>query len=61
MIKPLAKCAYCHGKLGMLISRHWGLKFCSRVHKEAYLAEHEQRRDHIKRWLGYLGKVARSN
>jgi hypothetical protein len=49
------RCAYCHGKLGMLVAHHWGLQFCSRQHKEAFLREQHEWRDHLRRWLSYLG------
>jgi hypothetical protein len=53
---PLLRCAYCHGKLGLLVSHHWGLRFCSRRHKEEYLRAQQEHRDHHHRWLGYLSK-----
>jgi hypothetical protein len=54
--KSPPKCAYCHGKLGLLVSHHWALRFCSRRHKEEYLRAQQQQRDHHHRWLGYLSK-----
>jgi hypothetical protein len=48
------RCAFCHGKLGLLVAHYWGLRFCSRHHKEAYLKEQREHRDHYRRWLGYL-------
>ena len=37
MKKTPPRCAYCQGRLGLLVSRHWDLRFCSRYHKELYL------------------------
>jgi len=54
MAKLPPRCAYCHGKLSLLVSRHWHLRFCSRIHKEAYLRAEQDRLDHHRRWLGYL-------
>jgi hypothetical protein len=54
MAKLPLRCAYCHGKLGLLVARHWHLRFCSRGHKDAYLKREQDRLDHQKRWLGYL-------
>ena len=55
--KSPRKCAYCHGTLSLLVSRHWSLRFCSRHHRDAYVKQELERRDHLKRWLGYLGRV----
>ena len=57
--KLLRRCAYCQGKLGLLVSHHWGLRFCSRQHKEAYLKEQWEHRNRHQRWIGYLTKTPR--
>jgi hypothetical protein len=54
MVKLPHRYAYCQGKLGLLVSRHWHLRFCSRLHKEAHLRLEQERLDDHKRWLGYL-------
>ena len=43
----------------MLVAHHWGLQFCSRQHKEAFLKEQPERRDHLRRWLSYLEAVSK--
>ena len=30
------KCDYCRGALGLIAPRYWGMRFCSKVHKQAY-------------------------
>jgi hypothetical protein len=30
------KCDYCRGPLGLVTSRYWGMRFCSKAHKKAY-------------------------
>ena len=37
-------CAFCGGRLGLILHREGPLRFCSRAHKEAY---REQRRFHV--------------
>jgi hypothetical protein len=58
MNKAPPRCAYCEGRLGLLVSRHWDLRFCSRNHKELHLKQEQERRDNLKRWLGWLGYLA---
>ena len=48
MNKAPLRCAYCQGKLGLLVSRHWDLRFCSRSHKELYLNQALQRSEYVK-------------
>ena len=57
MAESPPRCAYCEGKLGLLVSRYWHLRFCSRHHKEAYLKQEQERLHHFKRRLGYLEQV----
>jgi len=55
MAKSPPRCAYCQGRLGLLVSHHWSLRFCSRHHKELYLKQDEEHRKLMQRWHGFLG------
>ncbi len=48
------RCAFCGGRLGLLVSHYWDLRFCSRQHKEGYLlrqAQERERQSRFRRWL----------
>lgn len=54
MLKSPKKCAFCHGRLGLLVSRHYGLRFCSRQHRAEFLKQESSRLDRLKRWYAFL-------
>jgi hypothetical protein len=54
------QCAYCGGKLGLVVQRRWSLRFCSKAHKKAY--EHREQEEAAKRsaWLAWLFQPLRT-
>jgi hypothetical protein len=50
------QCAHCGGKFGLVSHNHWGLRFCRKACKRAFLAK--TARDHLRmrKWFGLLGR-----
>jgi hypothetical protein len=50
MIRHPQICDHCGGRFGMVTHRWWGIKFCKRTCKDAYLRELALGRDKIRCW-----------
>jgi hypothetical protein len=50
------RCAHCGGKFGLVSHHHWGLRFCSKACKRAFLVK--AAKDHlvVRKWFGLLGR-----
>ena len=53
MIRHPQICDHCGGRFGMVTHRWWGIKFCKKTCKDAYLRELALGRDKIRRWYGF--------
>jgi hypothetical protein len=51
-------CDHCGGRFGMVTHRWWGIKFCKRTCKDAYLHELALGRGEIRRWYGFGRELA---
>ena len=49
MIRHPQICDHCGGRFGMVTHRWWGIKFCKKTCKDAYLRELALGRDKIRR------------
>jgi hypothetical protein len=54
MISKICDNEACRGKLGMVVQRWMGYRFCSKKCKEEFLAKFARHRERMKRWLTYL-------
>jgi hypothetical protein len=48
------KCDYCRGPLGLVTSRYWRMRFCSKAHKKAYQSRLAEMTRAKIRHLAYL-------
>jgi hypothetical protein len=49
--KSPKRCAWCHGRIGLISYHHRDLRFCRKIHIEAFLKREEEQREQLKRWL----------
>jgi hypothetical protein len=59
MRKNENSCANCGGKFGLVSYQHWGLRFCRRACKNAFLARSARDRARMRKWFGFLGRGTR--
>ena len=58
MTKLENRCSYCSGKLGLVCYHHWGLRFCRKACKDAFLAKTVKDYARMRRWLSFLPRGA---
>ena len=49
-------CANCGGKFGLVCHQHWGLRFCRKACKHAFLARTAKDHMRMRKWFGLLGR-----
>jgi len=54
MTKLENRCSNCSGKFGLVSYHHWGLRFCRKACKDAFLAKTVKDHARMRRWLGFL-------
>jgi hypothetical protein len=50
------RCANCGGKFGLVTYHHWGLRFCTRACKQAFLVKTAKDHIRMRKWFGLLGR-----
>jgi hypothetical protein len=49
-------CANCGRKFGLVNYRHWGLRFCRKVCRHAFVARTAKEHLRMRKWFGLLGR-----
>lgn len=50
------RCAHCGGKFGLVTHHHWGLRFCRKACKHAFLVQTAKDHVRMRKWFGLLGR-----
>ncbi|HEY7242384.1 MAG TPA: hypothetical protein VH678_00695 [Xanthobacteraceae bacterium] len=50
------QCANCGGKFGLVSHQHWGLRFCRKACRHAFLVRTAKDHARMRKWFGLLGR-----
>jgi len=54
MTRSEKRCANCGGKLGLVSHQYWGLRFCRKACKDAFLTRTANDHAYVRRWFGFV-------
>jgi hypothetical protein len=51
------RCANCGGRFGLVSHHHWGMRFCRKSCKDAFLVKAANDYARMRKWFGFSARV----